>query len=167
MKKSKNYEYIDKIISSFSDLTDGINFSPFFDIIFKTSVNPIDLGVLGKDIYLIDIDVPENKEKYPLKYGNLYRKVDSGEVHIINDVEVKLEKINDNIFRVGGMCSGFKNNDYCELIRYEYVSNKEHCCLGNHCIIDTKGQIVFEADSAIKYPYYKKGYTVIECPNEN
>ena len=43
------------------------------------------------------------------------------------------------------------------LIHYEYVSNKEHSCSGNHCVIDTEGKIVFEAYSAIKYPYYKKG----------
>jgi hypothetical protein len=172
MKKSKDLNEadkvkleVDKVINAFYQMIrSGNSFSPLLPLseCFKTSVSSIELGILGKDIYLIDIDVPLNKEKYPMRYGNLYKKSDFGfsEVHVINNVEVKLVKINSNIFRIGGMSIGFKNNDYCELIHYEHVSTKNSACLGNHCIIDTKGQIVFEADSPIKYPYYHKGCIV-------
>lgn len=162
---------MDKVMDMLSKIGNGVNImntmNPFFDSMFKMPVNPVELGVLGKDIYLIDIDVPENKEHYPMKYGNLYKKVETGEInvvngkiYVINNVEVKLEKISDDIFRVGGTSIGFKKNDYCELIHYEHVSIDKHCCLGNHCIIDAEGKIVFEADSPIKYPYYKKGCIV-------
>jgi hypothetical protein len=151
----KKMKDLNDVISVMKLLTNNSAFGAFGSM-FEMPVNPLDLGILGKDLYLIDIDLKDPYER-KLHYGNLYRKSDSGEIHVINNVEVKLEKINNNIFRVGGMSIGFKNNDYCELIRYEFVSNKEHSCLGNHCIIDTKGQIVFEADSAIKYPYYHKG----------
>jgi hypothetical protein len=155
MKKSKSLDNAKIIMSEFSQLFNG-DYLGTFGSMFKMPVNPLDLGILGKDLYLIDLDIKDPYER-KLHYGNLYRKSDSGEIHVINDVEVKLEKINNNIFRVGGMSIGFKNNDYCELIRYEFVSNKEHSCLGNHCLIDRVGKIVFEADNAIKYPYYKKG----------
>jgi hypothetical protein len=165
MKKSKILSETDTIIDAFYQLAGKNRFNPLLPLseYFKAFVNPLDLGVLGKDLYLIDIDVPENKEKYPMHYGNLYKKVDSSElheVHVINGTEVKLKKINDNIFRVGGMSIGFKKNDYCQLIHYEHVSTKNSACLGNSCVIDTEGKIVFEADSPIKYPYYHKGCIV-------
>jgi hypothetical protein len=159
MKKSKSLNDVDAIMNTFSQLMNG-NYLSTFGSMFKMPVNPIELGILSEEIYLIDIDVPENKERFKLKYGNLYEKDEAGEVYLINNVEVRLKKINDNIFRVGGMSIGFKKNPYCELIHYEFVSNKEHSCLGNHCLIDRVGKIVFEADSPIKYPYYHKGCIV-------
>jgi len=163
-KKIKDLSEVDQVLDVFYNIiSNSISSNPFvdvFDSMFKMPVNPIELGILSEEIYLIDIDVPENKERFKLHYGNLYKKDEAGELHVINNVEVKLKKINDNIFRVGGMSIGFKNNPYCELIRYEFVSNKEHSCSGNHCLIDRVGKIVFEADSPIKYPYYKKGCIV-------
>ena len=141
---------------------------------------PVNLGILGKDLYLIDIDLKDPYER-KLHYGNLYKKVvfeeinlknnneinlknnneinlkNNNEIHIINGTKLQFKKVNDNIFRIGGMSIGFKNNDYCQLIHYEHVSTKDNSCSGNHCIIDAEGQIVFEADSPFKCPYYHKG----------
>ena len=155
MKKSKSLDNAKIIMSEFSQLFNG-NYLGTFGSIFKMPVNPLDLGVLGKDLYLIDIDL---KDPYDCKlhYGNLYKKVETGEAHVINGIELQFKKVSNDIFRVGGMCSGFKNNDYCALIYYNHISTKNNSCLGNHCVIDTKGKIAFKADSAIEYPYYKKG----------
>jgi len=155
MKKLKSLDDVNEIFNTFSQLMTG-NYLSTFGSMLKMPVNLIDMGILGKGLFLININVPENNERN-MRYGNLYKKSDKGKVYIINGVAMALTKISDDIFRVGGMDNGFKTNDYCSLIHYEHVSKKDDACLGNPCIINTDGQIVFEADSPIKYPYYRKG----------
>ena len=92
MKKSKSLNDVDAIMNTFSQLMNG-NYLSTFGSMFKMPVNPIELGILSEEIYLIDIDVPENKERFKLKYGNLYEKDEAGEVYVINNVEVRLKKM--------------------------------------------------------------------------
>ncbi|MFA5153341.1 MAG: hypothetical protein WC554_12330 [Clostridia bacterium] len=151
-------------VFDFSDLVkvfDSISNHSLFSHIKYT--NPVELGILGHGIYLIDMDIPENRKRN-MKYGNLYKEDKNGKEITINGNILKLRKLSKEIFRVGGIASGFKDNDYCELIHYEHVSRPNNACLGNHCLIDIKGKIVFESDSSLHYPYYHKG-VIVSCNN--
>jgi hypothetical protein len=65
-------------------------------------------------------------------------------------------KINDSYFRLGGLESGFHNKPYTSLIHYPgYPIDKE--CWGNHCIIDSNGKIILEAEKFDNSFYYLDG----------
>ena len=63
----------------------------------------------------------------------------------------QLVKLSDNIYRKGGMCSNFEDG-YCSLIKYDKAEEG----LGNHCIVNEKGEIALQG-STFNYPYHKKG----------
>ena len=65
-------------------------------------------------------------------------------------------KISNEIFRKGGLCSGFKNG-YCNLIHYSNVEKGNVGQLGKSCIINSDGKIVLIQDNLIHYPYHLKG----------
>lgn len=109
------------------------------------SINPVDRGELGNDIILRNLDLPNNT----LNYGQLYR----------NGI-----KLNENIFRIGGLCTGFNDNPYCMLIYYGNTTSKLKDCrdinsIGFHCIIDTNGDIKLQA----KNEFYSKLYYLKGC----
>ncbi len=63
------------------------------------------------------------------------------------------KKISDTLFRKGGMSRGFEKSDYCMLIVYHDINKST---LGNHCIINLKGDIVLES-TMLKPIYHVKG----------
>jgi hypothetical protein len=95
--------------------------------------SPIDRGILGHGITLVPLDIPNNRDKF----GNLYR----------NNI-----KLNDTIFRIGGLCSGFNDKSYCSLIQYDDIKSS-----GIHCIINANGDIVLKAETPYLYPYCLNG----------
>lgn len=100
-------------------------------------IPPYERGILGHGIILKFFDEP-NRDKY----GQLYR----------NDI-----KLNDGIFRVGGISSGFNDKSYCNLIKYELKPDGTYD-FGKHCIIDANGEIVLiETDHSNSTPHYIKG----------
>jgi hypothetical protein len=72
-------------------------------------------------------------------------------------------KISDEIFRRGGLCSGFKDN-YCQLIKYNKHKGRpkktkrldDIFSMGDSVIVDMNGKIVLESDSCLEYPYHLK-----------
>jgi hypothetical protein len=98
--------------------------------------DPLEERYLGKDIYLVPLKIRNDKNVN--KYGHLYK----------NGI-----KLNNKIFRVGGMSSGFKEKEnYCNLIYYDKIKS-----FGNHCIINTDGEIVLMAANTLRDPYFLKG----------
>jgi hypothetical protein len=75
----------------------------------------------------------ENSRIVGLKYSHLYKDG---------------VKVSDEIFRKGGLCSGFKEG-YCELIHYtrtkEPKKNDEGFSFGSSAIVNTNGKICLSA----------------------
>jgi hypothetical protein len=124
---------MDSMFDLFKLLTSGDN----------AFVSPRDRGIIGHGIKLVPMDIKNNRDKY----SQLYR----------NDI-----KLNENIFRLGGMSSGFNDKPYCNLIYYgvntsklEDASKIGHS--GNHCIIDINGDIKFMSPDAYESVYYHQG----------
>lgn len=65
-------------------------------------------------------------------------------------------KVNDMLFRRGGLCSGFGKKDYLSLIAYPDFDGKTGGW-GNHCIVDLNGQIVLMAEKFDTSFYYLDG----------
>lgn len=86
----------------------------------------------------------ENPRIVDLKYSHLYKDG---------------VKVSDEIFRKGGLCSGFKEG-YCGLIHYiktkESKKNNSGFSFGNHVILNTEGKICLEG-KGLDYPYHSGG----------
>jgi hypothetical protein len=121
----------------------GIISGNYIDSYMKSYVSPIDKGIIGHGIILKPLDIKNNRDKY----SQLYR----------NDI-----KLNENIFRLGGMSSGFNNKSYCNLIYYgvDRTSLIDATTIGhsgNHCIIDINGDIKFMSPDTYESVYYHQG----------
>ena len=66
-------------------------------------------------------------------------------------------KLSNIPFRQGGLFSGFKDQQYCSMIAYPKLFQKKPDTMGDHVIINTKGEIVLKAESCLDYPYFGKG----------
>lgn len=68
-------------------------------------------------------------------------------------------KVSDDIFRKGGLCSGFKEG-YCGLIHYtrtkQSKNNDSGFSFGDSVIINTEGKICLEG-KGLDYPYHSGG----------
>ena len=159
MKKEPVFEGFDDLLKMFNGA------SYLFDTIFSHTkfINPVELGVLGQNVYLIPLDIKENKERN-MRYGKLYKEDPNGNPITVNEKTIHLRKLSNDIFRVGGMASGFKDRPYCELIYYKNVSTDKNPDLGTHCLIDTEGKIVFKCEGALHYPHYYGG-VIVSCNN--
>ena len=86
----------------------------------------------------------ENSRIIELKYSHLYKDG---------------VKVSDEIFRKGGLCSGFKEG-YCGLIHYtktkEPKKNDNGFSFGAHVIVNTEGKICLEGKS-LDSPYHTGG----------
>jgi len=86
----------------------------------------------------------ENSRIVGLKYSHLYKDG---------------VKVSDEIFRKGGLCSGFKEG-YCELIHYtrtkEPKKNDEGFSFGSSAIVNTNGKICL-SKVGLDYPYHSGG----------
>ena len=121
-----------KFLDIASEIASGMsNFSNSF-------TTPLDRGILGKGFTLVPLDIEDNK----LGYSYLYKDG---------------VKINDNIFRFGGMSNGFNKGNYCNLIQYDSIKET----IGNSCIIDNTGKIVLKSKNILSYPYFLKGCIAI------
>lgn len=61
------------------------------------------------------------------------------------------KKVSDEVFRRGGMCTGFKG-DYCDLLQYNIEKNGIGSAV--HVIVNLNGNIVFTANTKpLEYPY--------------
>lgn len=100
----------------------------------KLPKDPLERGILGQGLYLVPLKIKDNK----LDYSYLYKDG---------------KKISKYIFRIGGMCNGFKKGNYCNLIQYDNIKTS----FGNHCIIDTNGKIMLMCENILDYPYYLRG----------
>lgn len=110
---------------------------------FGITTSPIDRGIIGHGIKLVPMNLKNNRDNY----SQLYR----------NDI-----KLNENIFRLGGMSSGFNNKPYCNLIYYgvntsKLVDASKIKNFGTHCIIDINGDIKFMSSDTFESVYYLKG----------
>ena len=88
--------------------------------------------------------VIENREKYSHLYHNGL-------------------KISNEVFRKGGMSSGFKDG-YCSLIHYTqkepHTEEKHGFDFGIHVIIDSLGEIKFRPNGITSYPHHIGGHLV-------
>ena len=95
---------------------------------------------LGNGFELRPLDIDNNRNKYS---------------HLYKDGE----KVTSQIFRKGGICSGFVDG-YCSLIHYtkqrKTKGNREGFSFGNHVLIDEKGQIKMES-KGLDHPYHLGG----------
>jgi hypothetical protein len=86
----------------------------------------------------------ENSRIVELKYSHLYKDG---------------IKVSDEIFRKGGLCSGFKEG-YCGLIHYtrtkELKKNDNGFSFGDSVIINTEGKICLSR-AGLDYPYHVGG----------
>jgi hypothetical protein len=86
----------------------------------------------------------ENSRIVGLKYSHLYKDG---------------VKVSDEIFRKGGLCSGFKEG-YCELIHYtrtkEPKKNDNGFSFGTHVIVNTEGKVCLSGKS-LDSPYHTGG----------
>jgi len=86
----------------------------------------------------------ENSRIVELKYSHLYKDG---------------VKVSDDIFRKGGLCSGFKES-YCGLIHYirtkEPKKSDSGFSFGNHVIVNTEGKICLEG-KGLDSPYHSGG----------
>lgn len=69
-------------------------------------------------------------------------------------------KISNEVFRRGGICSGFKDG-YCQIIQYQPKKNKKDYPDGygdlRHVIVNAEGKIVLSSESSFNYPYHTGG----------
>lgn len=86
----------------------------------------------------------ENSRIVEMKYSHLYKDG---------------TKVSDDIFREGGLCSGFKEG-YCGLIHYtrtkESKKNDEGFSFGSSVIVNTEGKVCLTRDG-LDYPYHIGG----------
>jgi len=97
---------------------------------------------IGQDIFLMPTDdFKDNKEMSCNDFGYLYKDG---------------KQLSDIPFRKGGLFSGFKDQQYCSIIAYPELKTSGYS-FGNHCIINTKGEIVLDRGASLDYPYHLKG----------
>lgn len=95
-----------------------------------------DIVPLGHGITLeIDKTIKDNRERYSKLYKN----------GIL---------LSNELFRLGGLDHGFEKKPYASIIVYHNYPKETW---GNHCIIDTNGKIVLEAEKYDSSFYYLDG----------
>jgi hypothetical protein len=72
------------------------------------------------------------------------------------------KQISEEIFRAGGMCSGFKG-EYCSLIQYDI--ERHGFSYGDHVIVNREGKIALRGGSIGQHPYLLKGCIAIMNKN--
>lgn len=65
-------------------------------------------------------------------------------------------QICDSVFRVGGLCGGFKDG-YCSLILYIPNDSEEGYDSGTHVIVDETGKVCLKAENGLNHPYHFNG----------
>lgn len=109
-------------------------------------VNPYQNLNDGFELRPIELSEGESKNQriVNMKYSHLYKDG---------------VKISDDIFRKGGLCSGFKEG-YCVLINYtrtkEPKKNDEGFSFGYSVIVNTEGKVCLST-SGLDYPYHVGG----------
>lgn len=95
------------------------------------------------------LDSQTEKSPYD-KLGNGFelRPLDENDKHEYSHLYKDGVKISNEVFRRGGMCSGFKEG-YCQLIHYNRMKDKkkypEGFDWGTHVIINEKGEVAMRA----------------------
>ena len=142
-KKSIRYDgnYMDPLehLNSFGKCNNIFRIASMLGIVTQNT-DPVDHDVvnIGHQITLITDKSIENNIS---RYSHLYKDG---------------VKISNTYFRLGGFDTGFNNKLYASLIHYpNYPIDKE--CWGNHCIIDSNGKIVLEAEKFDSSLYYLDG----------
>lgn len=108
--------------------------------------------ILGTEIFKdpTDQDVVNLGHGITLVTDNSIERNTSRYSHLFKD-DVQ---ISDKIFRLGGLDSGFNKKPYASIIVYhDYPKDT----WGNHCIIDSNGKIVLEAEKFDSSFYYLDG----------
>lgn len=104
-------------------------------------------------------DLNDGFELRPIKLS----KKESENSRIVNSKYSHLYKdgvkVSDEIFRKGGLCTGFKEG-YCGLIHYtrtkESKKNDEGFSFGSSVIVNTEGKVCLTRDG-LDYPYHSGG----------
>ena len=97
---------------------------------------------IGQGVYLMPDEELNKKIPHMSDFGYLYKN------------NVKLSNI---AFRRGGLFSGFKDQQYCDIIAYPGIYNKKPDTMGEHVIINVNGEIVLKSKSFFDHPWFHKG----------
>ena len=116
----------------------------------KTPVEKYPYERLGEGYELRPIQIKDKKTKEMIN-------VEGGYSHLYHN-ELK---VSDEVFRKGGICSGFKDG-YCPLIHYvpskDPKKSDRGYSFGTHVIINHLGDITIGRGSGLDYPYHIGGH---------
>ena len=117
--------------------------APLKESIRNNNYKSLNDGFELRPIELTDVEL-ENQRIVSMEYSHLYKDG---------------IKISDEIFRKGGLCTGFKEG-YCVLLHYirtnEPGKNNNGFSFGKSVIVNTEGKICLEG-KGLEYPYHNSG----------